>query len=450
MPHDGLTSHRSNPDDAQQQQETAAADADPNSHGHDSAVGHESHSELPLLERQGGNVTSIRQWAAITSNSPAATIRLPITPHAASLSMPDTCNREDGKEETVLHVGAIKQHTAVMHAQITPHAVAGEWTSLPMPYQQPYVDRAARSQPGCSDTESSQHADVDSELDATERAPQTKAQQAQFYTHSSSVGSAVVAFSPHEQSSDEPHKDELHAAAAITTQSSSGPEATVTTQSSSSTATSRSRPTGSVALDPLHPAKAIWLGFVRRAYRKFGKDMLSTIDLRWRTKGASALATAWRRSDPARKLAHANHAMADSTNAAAAAGDVGLDKASTADARAGCTPSTCLSSSCVFDAAAATVLDIDAHHEVPPSVRRVTRSCIRASADVQLRQALTNMLQVGGSAQKWVLTWPSGMVEFDIDQLLLMQRHSALHRSRNARPKPIARVATLQSESESS
>ncbi len=151
MPHDGVTPRRSDPDDAQQQQETVAADANPNSHGRDSAAGDESHSELPLLERQGGDDAPIRQWAAIASTSPAAAIRLPMTssmlPHTASLSMLDTGNREDGKEETALYVGVM------MHVQMTLNAAAGERTSLPVPYQHPYADRAARSQPLCSDAE---------------------------------------------------------------------------------------------------------------------------------------------------------------------------------------------------------------------------------------------------------------------------------------------------------
>ncbi len=85
------------------------------------------------------------------------------------------------------------------------------------------------------------------------------------------------------------------------------------------------------------------------------------------------------------------------------------------------------------------MLDTDAHQEVQASVRQPFRSCSSATADAQLRRALdlTHMLQVRGSAQNWVLIWPSDMAELDVDQLLLMQRHTALHRSRNARPKPM-------------
>ncbi len=165
------------------------------------------------------------------------------------------------------------------------------------------------------------------------------------------------------------------------------------------------------------------------------------------------LAAAWRRTDAARKFVTADHASAYHADAAAAVGDVELGKASTANAGIGSALSISPSSPCALDAAAATMLDIDAQQEGQMSVRRVSRSCIRASATVQLQQALTNMLQVGGGAHNWVLTWPSGMEEFNVDQLLLMQKHAALHRSRNARPitpKPISHAATLQSESESS
>ena len=166
------------------------------------------------------------------------------------------------------------------------------------------------------------------------------------------------------------------------------------------------------------------------------------------------LAAAWKRTDAARKLATAKNASAHAADVAAAMGDVELDQASTASVSARRTPSPSLSSPCVLDTAtAATMHDIDVHQEVQTSMRRTPRSRIRASADVQLRLALTNMLQVGGggsNARNWVLTWPSGMVEFDVDQLLLMQNHAALHRSRNARPKSMVHEMPLQSASESS
>ena len=443
--HDEATAHKSDPDEALQQ-ETSVADAHSTAHGRDSAAVDESKLELPLLERQEGDAAPIREGTAGASTSPAPAIRLPITspmpPHTVSLSMCDTSNREGGQENIMSQVGASKQRTAVMHAQITLQAAAGEGTPLPVPCQHPHAERSARTQPLCSDTGVSQHADVDSRLGAAERGPQTRVQQARSYNHSSSVDSEVAALASHGQSSDEPHKDELYVTAAVTS------------QSSSASVTSRSRPAGSVALDPLHPAKAIWLGFVRRAYRKFGKEMLSTVDLRWRTRGASVLAAAWKRTDAARKLATAKHASAHAADAAAAMGDVELDQASTASVSAGCTPSPSLSSPCVLGTAtAATMHDIDVHQEVQTSMRRTSRSRIRASADVQLRLALTNMLQVGGggsNARNWVLTWPSGMVEFDVDQLLLMQNHAALHRSRNARPKSMVHGMPLQSASESS
>ncbi len=363
-------------------------------------------------------------------------------PHTASLSTCDTSNREDGQENIMSHVGAIKQRTTVMHEQITLHA-AGEGTSLPVLYQHMSVDRAARDHPLCSDsdTESSQHADVDSTLDTADKGPQTRAQKAQSHTHLSSEGSGI-AHASHGQSSDELRRPELYVAAAATTQYPPGPAA------------SRSRSAGSVALVPRDPAKAIWLGFVRRAYRKFGKDVLSTFDLRWKKRGASVLAAAWRRTEVARKFATANHGSAYCVDAT---DDVEQDEASPANARVECKPSTSLSPLCVFDAsaaaAAAPMLDINAHQEDRASVRRSPPSRIQASANVQLRQALTNMIQVGDGGsrgQNWVLTWPSGMVEFDVDQLVLLRRDAALHRSRNARPKPIVHVAPRQSKSESS
>ncbi len=448
MSDEEVATRTADPGETRQQRDTTETDASPDIHCHSPVAGEESKlfdSELPLVERQKvGAAAPVQQWAADISSSPYTAVRMPATlsvpPNTAPLSMPDIRNHEnleEGKENSSVRLGTIRQCATTMHAHVTVRAEASEGKSASVP-----DDRAAWSQPLCSDTGSSQHEDVDSGLGATGTGLQARPQQAQSYNHDSSADTPIAVLALHGQNSNKPRSGELFVTADLTMQSSSDPAA------------SRSRPVGSIALAPRHPAKAIWLGFVRRAYRKFGKDMLSTVDLRWKMTGASELAAAWRRTDAARKIAAANHTTAYPPNVAAAAGGVGLGQASTASTSVGCLPpSTSASSPYMSDAAVASMFGIDTQQEVRASVRRSLPSCIRASAGVQLRQALTNMIQAGDGGsrgQNWVLTWPSGMVEFDMSQLVLLRRDAALHRSRNTRPKSIVHVAPLQSESESS
>jgi len=290
MSDEEATTRRADPGEIRQQRDTSAADASSDIHSHSTAAGEESElfdSELPLLERQGVDAAApIPQWAAADiSSNPHPAIKVPATvlvpPNTAPpLSMPDIRNHEDseeGKENSAARLRTTRQCVTTMHAHMTVLAAAGEDKSTRAPN-----DRAAGSQPLCFDTGLSQRDDIDN---STRTGSQAKQQQAQSYNHDSSEDIAL-----HGQDSIQLRCNQLSIAADVTMQNSSGRVA------------SRSRPAVSVALAPRHPAKAIWLGFVRRAYRKFGKDMLSTVDLRWKMTGASVLAAAWRRTDVARKI----------------------------------------------------------------------------------------------------------------------------------------------------
>jgi len=121
-----------------------------------------------------------------------------------------------------------------------------------------------------------------------------------------------------------------------------------------------------------HPWKTIWLGFVRRAYRKFGKNELTAMDLRWRVTGVHSLAAAINRA----------------TEAGAAA--------------------------CTADCLA------------------------RADKDATLnenRSRASDALLPQLEGCHWVLTWPKDMVALNVQQLVLLKREEALHRSRNSHPR---------------
>jgi len=117
-----------------------------------------------------------------------------------------------------------------------------------------------------------------------------------------------------------------------------------------------------------HPWKTIWLAFVRRAYRKFGKEQLGSVDLRWKTKGAHALAAA---------IGRAAELEAPLTAAALARADAG-------------------------------------------------------AVDEMSESGNSDALRELGE-HSWVLTWPKGMVQMDVEQLVLLKRADALHRSRKLR-----------------
>jgi hypothetical protein len=198
-------------------------------------------------------------------------------------------------------------------------------------------------------------------------------------------------------------------------------------------AVSRNNPTNPVVQNPPQAAKEIWLGFVRRAYRKFGKEMLSDMDLRWKTRGALALAAAWRRTDVARYTASSQRISAhasDAVDTAASEEDVIMELALTSHANAVSSQLTASTSS--------------------SSSANEQQVCSSLKAKAQLQQALTNMLRAGGegtSACNWLLTWPSDMMELNVDQLVLLPRNAALHRSRNRHARRSTRVVSVTSGS---
>ena len=119
-----------------------------------------------------------------------------------------------------------------------------------------------------------------------------------------------------------------------------------------------------------HPWKTIWLGFVRRAYRKFGKSELTAMDLRWRATGVHSLAAAISRA------------------AGPGAAECTADSLTRADMEA-------------------------------------TRNENESSG--------ASLPQLQG--RHWVLTWPKDMVALNVQQLVLLKREEALHRSRNSHPQ---------------
>jgi len=121
-----------------------------------------------------------------------------------------------------------------------------------------------------------------------------------------------------------------------------------------------------------HPWKTIWLGFVRRAYRKFGKNELSAMDLRWRVTGV--------------------HSLAAAINRAAGPG-----------------------------AAECTAVSL-------------ARADMDATLD-EYRSRASDALLPQLEGRHWVLTWPKNMRSLDVDRLVLLRREEALHRSRNSLPQ---------------
>jgi hypothetical protein len=225
----------------------------------------------------------------------------------------------------------------------------------------------------------------------------------------------------------------LPAAAAVMSHHSVQPQSAVSVLSCSASCTTCNRPAGPAAQNPLHSAKTIWLSFVRRAYRKFGKERLSDVDLRWRTRGASVLAAAWRRTDAACELTSAQRGSAHTATPNAVEEDTELNVQAAAESASSFSAGSS-SRSAPAPPMPGTVSHSDMHR--CSRTRRLPTSSGRASAQVQLQQAFTNMLSAGREgpgAHGWVLTWPSGMAELDVDQLVLLQRGAALHRSRNKR-----------------
>ena len=440
------------PREAPKQHNTTPEVADySDAHSNETSSVSQSQSQSPLQNRREDSCQPTQPRTTATSICPpSAASSLPMICAAPSCSTgmqkPSACHPKDDTQKIQLHMEDIEQQATMIQTQSATH-VAMNSPPSPMPNQHSYAHVTAMvvSPSSCS----GQVNTMDSSSGAGEITShhEAQAQRACLSAHFGSMSTVVAAdaavFS-HAHTSDKHYQAVLLAAAA---QNSSEPVAAAVSSSSGHTV-SRSRSAGLAAQHPLHSAKAIWLGFVRRAYRKFGKEMLSDVDLRWRTRGASVLAAAWRRTDAAHNKICSQRGPAHAADAAATQDDVMMEPAATVHANSGFLQlNDPTSSSCLADQAAPM---IDVHHSVDASRRRVPRSSIRASAEAQMQQALTDMLQAGdegSSTCNWVLTWPCGMLELNTDQLVLLPRNTALHRSRNRHVSCSTRVAFLKSNS---
>jgi hypothetical protein len=200
-----------------------------------------------------------------------------------------------------------------------------------------------------------------------------------------------------------------------------------------------------------HPWKTIWLAFVRRAYRKFGKENVARYDLRWKGLGVRALADAiTRQAGPSGKVCTPQAlAWADAeasllletrvrSRSAAAAAAISHSEAeapiSEEDAQEDVEEAQSLP-----DVAAPEADDSDdAHLEATAG----SGPLVTAAASSPFSSASTGVPEFEG--KQWVLTWPANMATLDLQRLVLIDRADALHRTRNAgrkRKRPTVAVS---------
>jgi hypothetical protein len=160
------------------------------------------------------------------------------------------------------------------------------------------------------------------------------------------------------------------------------------------------------------------MGFVRRAYRKFGKEQMTRYDLRWKGQGVRALAGAiTRRAGPGGEVCTPQAlAWADDAEGSAV-GNAGREERFA-----------------VSHEGADSVAEADGMHRDDSGSSSVP---VPPSGGVPAAEGMN-----------WVLTWPSDVsTTLDLQRLVLIGRTDALHRSRNAQRKR-KRKATAESETE--
>ena len=179
-----------------------------------------------------------------------------------------------------------------------------------------------------------------------------------------------------------------------------------------------------------HPWKTIWLGFVRRAYRKFGKAQLSRFDMRWKGMGVRALAGAITREAGPDGEECTPQALAWADQEASVMGDGegegdGEEKCSDTDASSAGAPEESERPSAVSAPSRATGEAAAASASAPTDAGEPTLPAAAAPS------APTGVPEVEG--RNWVLTWPADMATLDLQRLVLLGRTDALHRSRNSK-----------------
>ena len=181
-----------------------------------------------------------------------------------------------------------------------------------------------------------------------------------------------------------------------------------------------------------HPWKTTWLSFVRRAYRKFGKEHVARYDLRWKGMGVRALADAiTRQAGPGGKVctpqalawADAEASLLAEERVRSRSVGAALDATTGADVLVPeeeealeQAPSHAVAAA--PDAEVSVSMKDDDHDDSGPVVAAAPQS---ASACVPEFEG-----------QHWVLTWPADMATLDLQRLVLIGRVDALHRTRNA------------------
>jgi hypothetical protein len=192
-----------------------------------------------------------------------------------------------------------------------------------------------------------------------------------------------------------------------------------------------------------HPWKTIWLAFVRRAYRKFGKENVARYDLRWKGLGVRALADAiTRQAGPSGKVC---------TPQALAWADAEASLLLETRARS---RSAAAAASVFHTGAEAPISEEDAQEDVEEAQAHAVAAVIVPEADdsdapledaddsgpvVTAAASPFSSASAGGvpelEGKQWVLTWPANMSTLDLQRLVLIDRADALHRTRNAGQK---------------
>jgi hypothetical protein len=230
--------------------------------------------------------------SAMTKPSPPAGAWGVVPSTRSQMQMAGSDRADQDTQETSQQESAAEQQHAMMHAQ-TASCTPPSSLAAPAPSQLSCAHaagvaarRSSRLEKGCSQRADAMDSDARPDAVKGEACREASAQVAcsSAHLHSKVSGEDAAAHSGLQSR----HESSAADLSAATTQRSVQTATTGSVPNSARTRTaSRNRPTTSAEQHPLHSAKVVWLSFVRRAYRKFGKQMLSDVDLRWRTRGAS-------------------------------------------------------------------------------------------------------------------------------------------------------------------
>ena len=205
-----------------------------------------------------------------------------------------------------------------------------------------------------------------------------------------------------------------------------------------------------------HPWKTTWLSFVRRAYRKFGKEHVARYDLRWKGMGVRALADAiTRQAGPGGKVCTPQAlAWADAEASLLAeervrSRSVGAALDSPTGARADSEDAPSRSAGTALDFPTGAGVPVPGEEDALADVEEAPSHAVAATPDAEASMPVKDDDDDSGpvvaaapqsatacvpelEGQHWVLTWPADMASLDLQRLVLIGRVDALHRTRNA------------------